>query len=446
MSLFRQLALASALVALPGLAHAQRGGGRDEQEVERLLDEAKAAYDNLELDQADSALAQAVQLGQRAGIRGRTMAEIHIQRGIIAHVRDKDKDRAIDEFKQALIMDRTARLDSLVSTPSLEALFDTARQRVGGDRDGGSAGGDDAGLIHKPLKRARANEILAVQVKVAPDLRERMYRVYLYFRSQKTDAVTRIQMKDQGDSTYVARIAAKFVRGKSLGYYILAEDREGNQIAQVHGAQDPIEVPIDDFATGESLNGEEGGEDTGDSSDDSGGDDSAPRSHRVVSIGFALGTGAGRITANAQQVIQKGESKISPGFGWSPFHTLTELDFWLTPRVALGGFARIQIADFAHLEGGRVKFEAYKGGASHIMLRGGGGYGHAAHQVKLNHDDGTSYLDYTLEGPFFYTLGMTWAYDFTKLFALTITPDFYHLIGPSPSQHFDVSVGGQFSF
>ena len=94
MSLFRSLVfLISALAAMP--AAAQRGGARQaEQEIERLLDESRQAYDNLELDQADAALDQAVQLGERNDVRGRVMAEVHVQRGIIAHVRDKDKERA----------------------------------------------------------------------------------------------------------------------------------------------------------------------------------------------------------------------------------------------------------------------------------------------------------------------------------------------------------------
>lgn len=443
MSFPRYLAalLVLALIAA-GPAHAQRGGSRQaEQDIERLLDEARQAYDNLELDQADAALEQAVQIGERAGVRGRAMAEVHVQRGIIAHVRDKDKDRAVDEFKQALVIDRTVRLDSLVSTPSLEALFEQARRSVGtGGGESGRGQADDQ-IVHKPIKRARANEIMTVQAKVTRELREQMYRMYLYFRSQKADAVRRIEMKDQGDSTFVARIAAKYVRGNQLGYYILVEDRDGNQIAQVHGSQDPIQVEIEDMPTGGSLLGEEGGEEGGDEgSPEEEEDTGSRRDQRIVSIGLSVGAGAGRITDKAE-AHNTPESALHSGMAIAPFHTLVELDFWVTKALTLGAFARIQIADFAHAEGGRLKYEVFKAGSNRLQLRGGGGYGYISHQVPLE-----AYRDYTLEGPFFYTLGVAYTFEFAKIWGLTIAPDFYHLIGPSPSQHFDLNVGMRVSF
>lgn len=440
MSFLRYLVLLiSALAAVP--AAAQRGGARQaEQEIERLLDEARQAYDNLELDQADAALDQAVQLGERNDVRGRVMAEVHVQRGIIAHVRDKDKERAIGEFKQALLIDRTVQLDSLVSTPSLEGLFEQARRQVG---PGGRDGGGDAratDIVHKPVKRTRANDVLTIQAKVTRDLRDQMYKIFLYFRSQKADAVRRIEMKDQGDDTFVARIAARFVRGSSLGYYILVEDRDGNQIAQVHGANDPIQVEIETMATGDTLTGEEGGDD--DSSEEEGGDEapSKPLKRRIVTLGFSVGTGAGRITDKAEAQNRPG-ANLQPGVAVSPFHTLGELDFWVTPKLALGAFGRIQIADFAPAGGARIKFDVFQAGSSHIMLRAGGGYGHISHQVPLD-----GYRDYTLEGPYFYTLGFNWALDFAKRWSFVVAPDFFHLIGPSPSQHVDINLGVQVSF
>lgn len=446
MHLLRPLATAAlALTVLTGTtpAHAQRGG-RDEQTVERLLDEARQAYDNLELDQADAALEQAVTTGERAGLRGRIMADVHIQRGIIAHVRDKDRDRAIDEFKKALQIDRSARIDSLVSTPSLESLFETARRQAATSepRDTGMGGGGDDGLTHKPVKRARANQILAIQAKVSPDLRDRMYRIYLYFRTARTDNVTRIQMKDQGDLSFVARIAAKYMRGEKLTYYLLVEDREGNELARFHGPQDPLAVDIEDFATGDSLNGEEGG-DGGDDADASTDDDAdkPARKRRIVSLGVSVGTGVGRITEKSRAEGAKDNSTISSGFTWSPFHTMAEVDFWVTQRVALGGFSRIQIADPALLFGGRLKFDAVQSGKNHLVVRGGGGYGKIAHQVPLE-----GRIDFTLEGPYFYTLGLGWQFDLTPTIAIAISPDFYHLIGPQPAQHFDLNAGAVFSF
>jgi hypothetical protein len=432
------LIVLSLCVATPALA--QRGGSRQgEQEVERLLDDARRAYDNLELDEADRALDEAVRAGERAGVRGRVMAEVHVQRGIIAHVRDKDKDRAVDEFRQALTLDRGVRIDSLVSTPSLEALFEQARRMVGPAESDGGAARRDPGITHKPVKRARANQIVTVQAKVSPELRDQMFRMYLDFRSESVREYRRVEMRDQGDNTFVARIGARFVKGTKLSYYILVEDRDGNQVAQFNDQREPVDVPIDDMATGDSLTGE-GGDDEG--ADEEPAEDEAPRGkkRRIVTLSLSVGTGVGRITDKAEAQNRPG-STLQPGMAISPFHTLSELDFWVSRTLSIGMFGRIQVADFAPAGGLRVKFDVLQAGANHLLLRVGGGYGHISHQVPLD-----GYRDYTLEGPYFYTLGLTWALDFAKRWAFTVTPDFYHLIGPSPSQHVDISVGCAVSF
>ncbi len=439
MVLFRLLVciVIGLVAATPALA--QRGGARQaEQEVERLLEDARRAYDNLELDEADRALESAVREGERAGVRGRVMAEVHVQRGIIAHVRDKDKERAVDEFRQALTLDRSVRIDSLVSTPSLETLFEQARRMVGpAESDGGSVR-RDPGITHKPVKRARANQIVTVQAKVSPELRDQMFRMYLDFRSESVREFRRVEMRDQGDNTFVARIGARFVKGDKLSYYILVEDRDGNQVAQFHDQREPVDVPIEEIATGDSLTGEGGDEETPE--DESA--DEAPRGkkRRIVTLGLSVGTGVGRITDKAEAQNRPG-STLQPGMAISPFHTLSELDFWVSRTLSIGMFGRIQVADFAPAGGLRVKFDVLQAGQNHLLLRVGGGYGYISHQVPLD-----GYRDYTLEGPYFYSLGLTWALDFAKRWAFTVTPDFYHLIGPSPSQHLDLSVGCAVSF
>ena len=57
-----------------------------------------------------------------------------------------------------------------------------------------------------------------------------------------------------------------------------------------------------------------------------------------------------------------------------------------------------------------------------------------------------AYRDFTLEGPFEYTLGFSWVHDFNRTWAFVVAPDFHHLFGAAPSQHVDLNLGTQISF
>ncbi len=442
--MLRALVFIAALAfALP--AFAQRGGRQGEAEVSDLLNEARQAYDNFELDAADDSLQRALAAGRRAGVRGRVMAEVHIQIGLVISIRDKDRARTTEAFREALREDPEVRLDRNVATPTLEGMFAEAMRDVGAnDRAevapsrGGSDTLDDA-ITHRPVKRAPAKKNLAVEVRVTPELADRMYKAYLYFRSEKAESVQRIVMSEQGDRTYVARIPAQWVRGEQIAYYVLVEDRDGRPIASVRGPESPYKVELENFASGASLTGVEGEEPAeGDEEVDE--DSTRFGRRRVFSLGLSLGTGAGVITENATPENQP-TAKVSGGFAPAPFHTMIEADFWVTPRFALGGFARVQIVEFTHAEGGRLKFVLLDSGANQLTARVGGGFGKVRHLVQLG-----SLLDTTLEGPYFWTAGLGYAYNFSKTVALTVMPDFYHLIGDSPSFHFDLGLGVQLSF
>ena len=148
----------------------------------------------------------------------------------------------------------------------------------------------------------------------------------------------------------------------------------------------------------------------------------------------------GRLTDSSRPQTRK-TAAVAPGSAIAPLHSLFELDYQLNRAWDLGFFARVQIIDFTHLEGLRAKYHAFDAGAMHLILRGGLGYGHISHQVPIY-----QYRDFTLEGPYTYTLGLTWVRDLNPMWKLVVTPDFYHLIGDAPSQHVELSVGAAAAF
>lgn len=447
-------ALALITCALPATAFGQRGARDAELRIERLLRDAREAYDNLELDAAESALDRAVRLGEDARVFSPTLAEVYIQRGILYHVRDKDTDRAVRDFTSALQIDDRARLDPLVSTPSLERLFEDARGRARrappARRDDPPPRGfedrprdpppraqppaqqGDQDIYHQPPRKAKAGESLVLSADIDDRINRVVYRVHLFFETARSEKMQKVEMEPKGNRTFTARIPRRFMVGSTLRYYIVAEDRQGRPVAATGTARRPILLPIegdllggaDELASGSSLGGGGGG---------SGG-------HKFLSLGISLGTGGGIITDKAEPQNQTG-FRVSPGFALAPFHTLTELDVWATSWLGIGAYARIQIVEFAWLVGARLKFAVFESGASKIALRAGGGYGHVRHLVDLG-----ELLDTTLEGPYHWTIGASWRYAFTDMVGLVISPDFMHLIGDSPSYHFDLNVGVALDF
>jgi tetratricopeptide (TPR) repeat protein len=418
-------ALAAFGVAEP--ASAQRTRYQAEAEIERLLEDARSYYDNLELDLADRSLERAIRLGERFEVKTRALAEVYLQRGVLAHVRDKNEDAAVADFTEALRIDPSVRLDPLISTPSLDRLFDRALQAAGGGRASGQGGGD---IVHEPIRRARSGEKLPITIEIGPALNRDVFRVFLFFRSARNDQVQKVELMPSSGHTFAGEIPGRYVAGSSLSYYIVAEDRLQRPVGGVASARDPIVVQVsgdalaglDEMPTGSSLGG-------GDDDEGGGG------KRHFVTLTLNVGTGVGFITDRATPQNQK-SANIRPGAALAPFHTLVELDFWATERFGLGAYGRIQIVEFAHLEGGRLKFKALASDGHALVLRAGGGVGRVRHLVDLG-----GFLDTTLEGPYHYTLGASYQYAINDTLSFAVTPDFVHLIGDSPSFHFDLNVG-----
>lgn len=443
----RFLLPALALVAFSLPAFAQRGARDAEARIERLLRDAREAYDNLELGEAESALDRAIRMGEDSGVVSPTLAEAYIQRGILYHVRDKDADRAVRDFTRALQLDDRARLDPLVSTPSLERLFEDARsaarrappprRRADPPPDRGyderrdpppAAPQGDQDIYHQPPQKAKAGESLVLSADIDDRINRVVYRVHLFFETARSQEMQKVEMEPKGNRTFSARIPRRYMVGSTLRYYIVAEDRQGRPVGVMGTAQRPILLPIDgdilggadELASGSSLGGGGGG---------GGG-------HKFMSLGVSVGTGGGFVTRNAELQNQEGFG-VSPGFAPAPLHTLAELDIWATDWFGIGAYSRIQIVEFAWLVGARVKLTVFESGSNAVIVRAGGGYGQVRHLVTLP----GNLLDTTLEGPYHWTIGASWRLAFTDMLGLVISPDFMHLIGTSPSYHFDLNVG-----
>ncbi|MFN3198598.1 MAG: hypothetical protein ACE366_09335 [Bradymonadia bacterium] len=453
------------LMVAPESAHGQRSAYQAMAEMERLLNDARAYYEDLELDEADAALDRALRLAERFDIKEPIVADVHILRGILLFVRDRRRNEgaALDAFVSAITIDDRARIDPLISTPSLEDLLEQARRearRRPPPRDNRREPRNDRppprrqpDLVHEPVRDARGGQEIRLNLEVSQEIDERLYRVYVYFRSARADSVQRVEMVPEGARRFTTRIPGRFVAGRSLQYYIVVEDRRRQPIAGVRSAQEPFVIKLQDevfgdidrLPEGDSLigDGDGNGDGDGDGDWDGGWEDEEGEQgsgERFMSLTLNVGTGFGFITDFATPV-QRPNTDVVAGLAPAPFHTMLELDFWLTESFAIGAFARVQIVEFEHLEGVRLKFQVVNAGDHHLQLRLGGGYGEVRHLVDLG-----NFLDTTKEGPFSWTAGLLYSVDFGKDFAFVVGPDFYHLFGDSPSYHVDINLGIQTSF
>ena len=307
-------------------------------------------------------------------------------------------------------------------------------------RDDDSRGRDrvrrrEKSLTHAAPRGARSGLALKLEVTVSESIYRDVGVVMLYFNTARTDVRQKIEMRPGRGNTFVARIPRDYMIGSQVRYYFQAEDRRDNPIASLGSASRPYLIQI----SGDTLGAPEIA--SGSSLDGSGYERYDDDGRTYFTLGAQMGGGVGWVKEFAKPVTQKGARLKKPGLAPAPFHTLVSADFWVSRDFSVGGFARIQIVEFAFLGGGRFQYRMSDSGAHGTRLRVGGGVGHVRHLVKLGNR-----LDTTLEGIGHVSLGMTYSYDFNDTLAFTLSPDYLHMFGASPSYHLDVSFGLELNF
>jgi hypothetical protein len=272
-------------------------------------------------------------------------------------------------------------------------------------------------------------------VRADASINRDIYSMFIRFESAFDPGKWQIlPMRAEGSDTFIAKISRRYVIGRLFRYTFVAQDRSERTIAELGSESMAFTIQLEgndlgaDFlASGSSLDGSSGG----------GGGSMGGKS---LSVGLSIGGGAGVITDKATPENQVGV-EIQPGLAIAPFHTLFELNGWLADRFALGAYARIQLVEFAYLFGGRAQFVVAPGSGTDFSLRLGGGYGRVSHLVDLG-----PVMDRSLQGPFHWTAGALVTSNLSRRWAFVAGLDFVHLIGDSPSYHFDLNLGLALSF
>ncbi|AKF05290.1 hypothetical protein DB32_002439 [Sandaracinus amylolyticus] len=247
------IALAS-VFAISAPAHAQRAL----QQVLDLNRQAMEAYNNLEIEQANTLLNQALQAAQRGRVTGAPLARTYMNLGVVAIGGLGDNGAGLNYFTQALQADPNVQLDPLTSTPDIQTTFALARQRAGagggggggqvevpppdpsgGEGGGGGGGGAPGNLTHAPVPEQLAQTAVPVYIEVPG----RPAHVYLYYRAHGMREFQRVDMQRVAGG-YGYEIPCTDVFEPEIAYYVVAFGTDGSPVGFAGAQATPITVPI----------------------------------------------------------------------------------------------------------------------------------------------------------------------------------------------------------
>jgi hypothetical protein len=491
------------LVGLSSSAWGQRSYRRAEGDVERLLEDARSAYENFELEQAESELQRAIALIDRFDMRTALAADVFIQMGIIVYAKKRDGRKTTSFFERAFAADPKVMLDRNSANPTMEKLFETARARArrgsssrrSSSRTSERRGDDDRERSNYRDDRSRPKR---------EESRGRMGRSDDR-RNESTDTWggdrnSSWEKNDRNDSSRGRRsgraeklnhdVMEAAPSDKSLELWVSVDPDVNREIYQlfVHfrsaattsvqkavmraaGATEfRVTIPrryivgrefvyyfvaesragrkVASLRTAQSpfrvrLSGDVlGGASrfaSGSSLNYNEEDIGGEEDSFTLSLG--TGSGAGFVTANSRPVRNASAVLTDAGFAPAILHLLVEADGWVNKKVSLGVFGRIQVVEYATLFGGRLQYRTSDSGSSETRLRFGGGYGNVRHLVKIQERNDT-----TLDGPFCASAGFVYLRKLSSSMKFKTALDYVQLFGESPSYHFDLTLGIELGF
>ncbi len=241
----RLFALALVFAALVPAAPAS--AQRALQQVLDLNRQAMDAYNNLEIEQAQSLLQQALDAATRGRVTGSPLARTYVNLGIVAIAGMGDNGTGLNYFVQGIQADGNVSLDPLLSTPDIQLIWTQARARAG---SGGSTtttvtppdvtpSGAMGDLVHVPVPE----QLRQTPVPVYLEVPGRPAHVYVYYRGHGMREFQRAEMESMGRG-YGFEIPCEDVFEPEVAYYIVAFDSSGSPNGFAGSQSSPIIVPI----------------------------------------------------------------------------------------------------------------------------------------------------------------------------------------------------------
>ncbi|MCK5800795.1 MAG: hypothetical protein KAI47_26590 [Deltaproteobacteria bacterium] len=445
--------LASLVILTLGRSASAQLASEAHKRIMHLNKTAMDNYDSLEFDAAKKELLEALRLASTARITDKKLLGVtHLNLGVVYGAGFNKRAEATTEFKAALKLNRQIKLPVARATPAIEEMFKAAKDSLGPEVPEPSA------FRHKVVDEATAGQSVIIRVQTRPSLGAT--QVLLHYRKSGTARFVDIAMRAYPKGVFRATIPAAEVRGRSIYYYIEAQDDSGGRLAGSGEAASPNIISINPAVAPLPKPGGTG--DGGGEGPDGPRTDSKPTS---FSISLMVGTGGGIVFGGQSEHVHVRSNSpprtvsIKPGVAFAPVHVAVDLGYHLTRGWHLSALVRLQLLTALHGNSaseqvsvlGVVRAKRFFGdGMVRFFLHFGAGGGQIRHRIPLgDYDSDGATADDVVDSraagvaAFAFGGGMLVAFHrnvglVLELGGLILVPDF--------AAHADLNLGVVFSF
>ncbi|HEX7596754.1 MAG TPA: tetratricopeptide repeat protein [Polyangia bacterium] len=255
----------------------------DLQKVVDLNKKALAAFANLDVEEAQGLLKQALEVCGKQHLDQHPMAaRTHIHLGVVYAAGLKQRDQSIEEFKKALRIEPTIKVTKSLINPEVQSAFQEALMDAsdGGEPSSppGSATPSATGptppahpetaspagtaMLHTPVTQAAAGQPIALRVQVPASLGAE--RVIVAYRPMGATEYLKLELDpvDNGD-WHQGVIPAEATNAESIAYYLVASNGQGQTVGQDGTEAEPHVITLGEGASGGVTPDVGSGEDEG---------------------------------------------------------------------------------------------------------------------------------------------------------------------------------------
>ncbi len=430
-----------------------------------LSKSAMEDYDFLELESADAKLIQAVQIIENIGVTDPGVANIYMAQGIVSYGRFKDsaltiaEERAFSAFIKALTLNADVTIPNDYKSPEIEAIFLKAQSTL---QDPGPVKLQlpevKPSIQHTPL--AESNRCHAIEIQANVPAHPDVYRVYLHYAPDDQRGYTTVEMKPSYEaSDYLsATIPSLETQGDKIQYYLEAQNRAGETVANVATATLPYTVTMSGKCTGLTAD-----------------DIASTYGDPLFQLSILLGTGLGIVegetvncwrsdnckTANGNHVSTP--TSVNTGMASMPLHLRASAMFNLPKDFQIGLYVRGQLINIVSktlaapdkldnpeiyniMIGLALRYLAISKQPYRLYVGVEVGWGGANASVPLGANYNNFVDLYLYEGPIHIAPEVGFLWTFHKNMGLAIELAVPIHFPDKPSAHFDLSVGPYFQF
>lgn len=295
-SWMKRLLLASSLgVALLGFAGTAEAAPRDD--IRAAYDQALAAFNELELDQAESILDQAISAAQSSGAGDDpSLASLHMMKAALIYTNQGDggSSAIVSELEKAARLNYFVVVPLEVRSEGMSGYLEQARQRVG-------AAPTEA-ILHTPPTGACDGDLVFEALLGVPDGGQ----AALYWRKQGDTAEPVGEAMDVFSNVATVTIPAAGHENAIIEYFIFAFDQNSQPVANLGLEEAPL-VLDQKCAAGEETPPPGDGDGDGDVAGDGDKGPDKPQDTLLprVWIGLGVGTGVGLALGEAEKTYEQ---------------------------------------------------------------------------------------------------------------------------------------------